>query len=263
MVGASNPTLQDREIRLNGVRMSIATDVLSNAVIDDFMAKISMHMMILSRVVSHQKRTCIQLGDQNRPQSLCSDPGHLLRADPAPTLDQRERYLFTLTADIGRVALRAVFVFLFPTYVRFIGLNCLSFAAHRDGVEFAHPLTNAVSHKPSCFVRESKHSVELMRRDALLARAHQVRRKEPFSHQDVGTLVDRPDRSREFPAAVLAVVPSWSHRLAAQRLDGVCLAAVRAVRSIRPTDGLKVLSRRVRVGEDRVSQVNGGHGVSP
>lgn len=153
-------------------------------------------------------------------------------------------------------------VFLFAAYVGLIKLNRLAFAAKgADRVQLAHAFTYAMNHKPRRFVRKANHAVKLMGTHALLAGAHQVRRQQPLGHRNVRALVNRTNGRSELAATVFAVIPARTHRLAAQRLHRVGLAAVRAVRTLWPADRFKVRASRVHVGENRVRQINGrGHG---
>ena len=127
-------------------------------------------------------------------------------------------------------------------------------------MQLAHSFTNTMRHEPSGLVGKPKHPVKLVSGDAFLAGAHQMRRKKPLGHGNVRPLVNCAHGRRELPAALFAVVPARPHRLAAQRLHGIRLAAERAVGTVRPADRFKVLPGLVGVGEDRIGKVNGGHG---
>ncbi len=102
--------------------------------------------------------------------------------------------------------------------------------------------------------------MELVRRDALLARVHQVVGQHPLVQRDVRTLEHRPDRHRELTMAVVALKQALAVRgtFKARDLHG---AAVRAGRAVGPAHAFQMSASRVLVVEDGVREIN--HSPSP
>lgn len=77
-----------------------------------------------------------------------------------------------------------------------VHLNDLAAAAHWGKRAIPHGLTNAVRQKPSRLVGHLKGAVQLMRRDALLAAAHEVHGLKHLVQRDMSGLDNRADRDR-------------------------------------------------------------------
>lgn len=117
-----------------------------------------------------------------------------------------------------RLRLPRCLFFSFAANIGFVKLYRLAFATKRASrLQVAHTFANAMAHKPRGFVRQADHAVKLMRTDALLARAHQMRRQKPFGHRNVRALIDRANSRRELLPAVFAVIPARTHRFATKR----------------------------------------------
>ena len=114
-------------------------------------------------------------------------------------------------------------------------------------------------HEPSGLVGDAQHAVELVRGHAFLDDAEKVCRQQPLCERDFGALKHGSDRDRELALAFVAVVEAGTMRalLAFDLGDalGIGVAAMRAVGTIRPTDGLKSFAGCVFVGEHGVAGV--------
>lgn len=119
-----------------------------------------------------------------------------------------------------------------------------------------------MAHEPRGLVGDPEHAGELKRAHALLARNDQMRSEKPLVKWDMAALIERTDAHREFFAALIAEVPARSHRLAAESLDRLHLAAERANRTFRPARGFQKFAGFVFVSKGRVGQI-AGHGISP
>lgn len=264
VVRAGDPPLHNREVTLDGVGVHVTADVFANRMVDCGMVR-ELTANASAAVIGHDIGCLVDLLAKDRAEGLAGYVRNVVRSHPAAALDERQDNLLAPTADVASIPLAAVLVLFLSADIRLVKLDGLALAAQRPGrLQIAHALADAVRHKPRRLVGKAKHPVKLVGADALLAGTHKVRGEKPFRHRDVRPLVNRADLRRELAPAVLAVVPAWPHRLAAQRLHRVELPAVRAVRAVRPADRLEVGARRIRVDEDRVREVNGGgHGISP
>lgn len=264
VIGSGDPALEDRKIALDRIRVRLAANVFTRAMVDRLMREVAVHVAVLASIVRHQERVLVDLRDQDRAQRRSGHVGNVMRANAPATLDQGKGNLFAHAAD-GASALARVLVLLLAADIRLVGFHRLAGAAkRRSRTKLAHTLADTVRHEPSRLVWKAKHPMQLVRAHALLAGAHQMRREKPLRHRNVRPLIDRADRCRELLPAILAVIPARPHRHAAQCCHAIKHATERAVRTIRPTDGFEVLPRLVCIGEDRVGEVYGrGHGLSP
>src|SRR5262249_21000220 len=114
-----------------------------------------------------------------------------------------------------------------------------------------------VAHEPSAFVRDAKHPADLKRRNSLLARNNQMRRHQPLVQRNMRALIKRADAHRELVAAIRAMKPTGTHRLAFEALDRFHLAAERANGAIWPARCLKEFAGFIFVREGWIGHV--GH----
>src|SRR4051812_22708046 len=115
--------------------------------------------------------------------------------------------------------------------------------------------------KPRRLIRDAKRPVQLMRGRAFFTRTHQVHRKEPLMQRDFGTFHDRANRHRELFTAfrLIALVHAGAMRLALKASDllRVRIAAMRAIRSERPTLSLKPNAGFIGVLKAWIGEVHG------
>ena len=90
--------------------------------------------------------------------------------------------------------------------IRLISPHDLAGTAERDRMFLPHRLPDPVSHEPSGLVRDLQHPMELVRRDALLARGHQVKGEYPLGQRDMAALHHRAIRNREMATAGVALM---------------------------------------------------------
>src|SRR6266446_2676465 len=108
------------------------------------------------------------LGDRVDDDWPQRDGGHfwsMEAACPAAALDQRHYGFLWRRRAIGAVLRLAA-------CKCFIALDELAFAAKRLWIDLPHCLANAMRHKPRGLVGDAKGPMQLMRREAFLARRH-------------------------------------------------------------------------------------------
>jgi hypothetical protein len=115
-------------------------------------------------------------------------------------------------------------------------------------------------HEPSGLVRDFQHPMELMRRYALLASGHQVETENSPGQWNVATFHDGAVRHRERATAGIALMQAGTVRHALQASDVLDGAAMRARRTIRPSDRFHVFAGGIFIMEDRIGEVDGRSG---
>src|SRR5579863_4890132 len=256
MIDANDSALERREITLDCVAVRVAAHVFVLAVIDHFMAdKLLAHTHVAAGGIGHQRRFASDVGNDQRAKRLAADVGNVMRADFALTLNKRMDDLLAHAANVLGVALADVLVLLFAADIGRIGFHDLAFAANRTNLGRRHGLADAMAHEPRALVCDPKQPVDLMGANALLARYHQVHRRQPLVQRDMRPLKQRADAHRELFTAIRAEVPSRTHRFAAKRLHGFHLTAVRAEGTIWPARGFKEIAGLIFVAESRVGQI--------
>jgi len=151
--------------------------------------------------------------------------------------------------------------------VRFVNFYRTAFAAHlRDKAANAHCLTEAMHKKPSRFVADAQHAVDLMRANALLGSSHQEQRRKSLGQRYLGALEDSVDGHGKLLAALrfIALVHAGTVRLALQfgQLILIRVAAMRANPTVGPDAGFKPFAGCGFVLEDRVFEKI-GHRAAP
>lgn len=144
----------------------------------------------------------------------------------------------------------------------FISFDCAASAAKQARVFRLHGFADTVRHEPSSLVGHVQRALQLLAAHTLLGRAKQVRGQHPGMERYLGTFEHRPNGHSELSTAVSAGVYAFAVRGAVQFVIALRSATVWAYRTIRPTDGFKVLAGRVFVGKARFCE-SGGHGASP
>src|SRR5882724_5558596 len=129
----------------------------------------------------------------------------------------------------------------------FVNLYRAAISAHRRGKPAnAHGFTQTVHKKPRRFVADAKHTVDLMRANALLGSGHEEQRGKPLGQRDFGALEHGVDGHGKLLAAFgfVALVHAGTVRLALKfgKLVLIRVAAVRANPTVRPDAGFKPLA---------------------
>lgn len=252
-VAAGDAPLQDAEVVLDGVGVSVAADVFVRLVGYAFMVEVATHMAVLAGIVGVQLGLPVDLSHDDRPQVRGGDAGDVHGADATIALDQRARgFLAPAPAQTALGALATMAVLFLAADEGFIGLYCLAFAAQRSQRTTLHGLANAMGQEPSGLHAALQHPLNLPGRDALLAGAHQVDHLQPQMQGQVRGFEDGPDPDGEgFPAGV-ALVQALPGGLALQPADVIARrAAMRAERAIGPQGRLDVCESRILVVEMR------------
>lgn len=255
VIGADHATFEDREIAFDRVSVpEIAPNIFLNRVVDRAVpGKVISDRRINRAVIGHHIGRLAYLGFEDRLERRAVDARHMPRAHPSVTLYQghngflRRNVVFAVscfTADVGFVNL--------DNLVRASKLTtnlCVR----------AHSLADAMAHEPRRFVGDVQRAMQLVRRDAFLTGAHKPKRKRPLAKRHVAPLHDRAYRDRKGFVTGITVQQPGAVRLPIEAIDAFCLAAMWAVRAIRPADRLEMLPRFRFVSEDRIGEV---HGVS-
>ena len=115
-----------------------------------------------------------------------------------------------------------------------------------------HGFADAVRHEPSRLVGDAEHAVQLVGADALLARHEQVHCQQPLVQRNLAALEHGADGDGELLAAIVALDDALADRAFGLRLDGLATlrreplgidrTAVRANRTVRPTQGFQMLA---------------------
>ncbi len=84
VIGASDATLEGREVRLDTIGVRVTANIFLNAVVDGLMpGKITVHVAVLACVISDQGRPVVDLRHQDRAQGLGIHTRHMLRVNAA------------------------------------------------------------------------------------------------------------------------------------------------------------------------------------
>jgi hypothetical protein len=194
---------EDGEIALNRVRMHIASDILSSAVIDGTVpSEFAANFLSGPAFVRHNTGRAVYLSLDNRPQLLSGNGRDVVRTNLATPLDKREHGFLAGTASSKVLALAAVFVLFQSADERFVNFDGLAFAAELCGeMAVSHCFAQTMLHKPGRFVRDPQRAMQLMGAYALLAGRYEVSRLSPLVNFDVAGLEKGADRNREFALA--------------------------------------------------------------
>lgn len=233
MERADQTALQQSEARFDGVGRHIAARVFLRGVVHNVMRReVLADFLVDAGLIRHQRGLLGDLRIEDRAQRLRADVGNVEGTLLAVALDQRDYlHLVVIGARAGRLL----------TLVAPKGLVNFDRAAVATELAFGldvHGFADAVSHEPRGLVGDAKRAVELVGADALLGRAHQVRRQHPLVKGHLRALKDRADRHRVLAAAVAAEIQARAVRLALQLRLAIRAAAVRADRAIRPAECL-------------------------
>jgi len=126
--------------------------------------------------------------------------------------------------------------------VGFVDLDDRARAAHRSKRAISHSLANAVSKKPSGFHAAREHPLDLISRDTLLARAHQMDNLKPKPQRQVRRLKNSALTHGKRLTAFVAVVKAKAGCLAFHLTNAlrVSIATVRANWAVRPKLALDI-----------------------
>ena len=114
-----------------------------------------------------------------------------------------------------------------------------------------HGFPDAVAKEPSRLIRHAKHPLELERAHALLGCAHEMHSKQPLGERNLAAFHARADSDRKLVVTGSAVIEAGAMGFALALCDLLLIevAAMRAARTIGPTDRLKDFAGRVIVGK--------------
>ena len=164
-----------------------------------------------------------------------------------------------LEAALGSINAR------FATDESLVHFDRAAIAAHGRRADGAHGLADAVEHEPRRLVGDAEHAVQQVGADALLAGTKQMSSQQPLVKRDLAALEHRADRHAILLPTVVALDNTLAKRAfrmslsrtATLRREPLCTerAAMRAKRTLRPAQGLKMLAGLVLVREVRSGKV--------
>lgn len=244
LIDALHSALEDREVASDRVGVDIAAHILVLAVLDRIMGRIlGADLPVEAAFVGHEAAFAADVlteqGHDVRDRRLID----MERTDHAATLDEAEHGALMAVARAG------LLMALLETDVRLVGFHGLTGTADRRERTGTHGLADAMRHEPSGFVGHAKCAGQLVAADALLRRAQKIGRKQPLMKFDMARLKHGADFHREVLAALLGCATVLAGAL--RRIRLIHRAAMRAYRTVRPADRLKVLAGGCFVGELR------------
>src|SRR6266581_2119303 len=158
VINPDDTPLEDRKVTLDGIGMSIATNVFPAGVVDGFVAgEHRREDSVLALAIGHKARLSgIQLRVKDWAQIRSVDGRKVERTRLAGLpFNQRKDHLFSQTARRILQALTRMLVVLLPANVGFVRFNRI--AADREHTAAClHGFANAVRHKPRGFVLDPK-----------------------------------------------------------------------------------------------------------
>ncbi len=212
MIHADDAALEDREITLNRVCMSVAANIFLRGMIDSQMARKAFACApIDTAFISPKVRLWRNLLNQNGFEVRAGHIRDMEGGNTTLTLDQRNNRFLA-----GRLFVRTVLRL--TANIGFVGFNKLSFAAHTFR-QFAlpHCLTNAMAHEPRGFEGYAEGPVKLVATDSLFGRAQQEHRLKPNMQLNMAGLEDGSHLNRKGLAAGVALVDADPGALACKR----------------------------------------------
>src|SRR5712691_2240980 len=152
-------------------------------------------------------------------------------ASQAAALHKRQHNVAVLPAAASEQLFGLAFL---PTGSRFVYFHDTTSAAHRSKLAVPHRFTDAMAEEPRGLVRDLQCAVHLMRRNALLARTHEVDGLEHLRERNMSALENGADRHAMLATAVLALVEAGASCLALELGGSADHAAMGADRAVRP-----------------------------
>ena len=249
-VAAGDTPLENAEIVLDGVGVSLAAHVLVGAMVDAFVLEVSPHMVVLTSFVSVQIGLAVNLGHQHRPKTFGCDARNAHRTNASISLHQREHGHLANSATASLQLLVGVFVLFLATDIGFVGLYCLAIAAQGIKRSVLHRFADAMGKEPRSLHATLEHSLDLAGCDALLAGTHQMDHLQPQVQRQVRRLEDSSNPNRKRLPASVALVQALAGGFAVQLADMlVCRSTERTVWAIWPKVFFDVRESRILIVE--------------
>lgn len=238
VIDAREAAFQDREEALHGVGVNVAPHVFPFGV-PNRATPVGIRTEIEAMpFVGIEGAPALNIARHDLSHVIGGHMRHMEGADLTAALYQREYGRLGSAASRASEALVAVFILLSTADIRLIHFDSLAFAAHWIRTVAVHHLADTVPHEPCGFHGAIQQPLNLARREAFFAGAHQVNDLQPKMQRYVRTLEDRSLPHREGLAAkrLVALVEAGARRLALQltNLLLIAIAAVRAYRTSRP-----------------------------
>ncbi len=246
LIDALHAPLEDGEESFDGVGVDGRVeprDILTSTMPDKAVfGELFVEVIVLPGLVGHHAGFAVNIFLEDRNQGLGPQVIDDHASGRAATLNQSQNLV--LMSITTAFLLASGLLGLVVTDEGFICLDDSASTAHRGQVAGAHRLADAVSHEPSSFQGHAQCPMQLVRTDALLARAEKEYRLKPDMQLDVACLEDGPDLDGEGLAAGIALVGAYAGTLTLELAAAVNNAAVWANTYVRPNPSLdKCVSR--------------------
>jgi len=209
MICPDQAALEQTEEAFDGIGMDVAAHVFLFGMGYRFMRRGNLaHLLIVSRVVSHQVGIGGHLGFENRFQCCAGHSRNMERANLPAALDKRKDRILVRpsAARFLRVGFSAP-----KGFIRFYDLSA---AADRITMLGFHRLADTMCHEPSRFVSHPKRAVQLMGAHTLFGGAKEMHSLKPDVQGNLRAFKDCADRNGKLLAAVFAFPHTFAVRLA-------------------------------------------------
>jgi hypothetical protein len=260
LINAVDAALEDREVPLGSIGVSIASDVFFLSVDDGLMAsELLADLPVNAAFVGAKVRSLVDPSFKNWAQIRGVHFRDVVRADAPLAFDQGDNRFLRGRRSVGAVAGLA-------TDEGFIRFNEFAFAAERAAIvtntDIGHGLADTVRQEPRGLQTDAENAVQLVGAHAFLAGTHQMHCLQPDMQLDVAGLEDGPDLDGERLAASVALIDPDAGAVTFQRSALVDNAAMRARAPVRPESPFHepiggFIAMEMCGGKD------GRHGVSP
>jgi hypothetical protein len=249
LIGADQPTLEDRKEAFEGVGMHVIPRPLELGMIDAFVPL--KHQLVMLALVGHEAAIFVNMtADHVADPSMVNHERAHITAALHKAQDNR----------VGPLAAGATFGLARIGDGGFVSFDGLASAAHRSGRAGVHCEPDAMPKMPSGFHAAAKHPLKLAGGDAFLTGAQQMDCLQPQPERQMAVLENGADPHGKGAATGVALAQPRPGGFAAQATDLglIDVPAMRADGAIRPKLAFDVLESSVLVvetivGKNRVS----------
>ena len=262
LINADHTALEDAVIALNGIGIDVSTGftvvvailfarMVNRAVVRELIAK----LRVAVSFIGHYEALSLNVGADYRHNDIFGCALKMKRTGLAAALNQSQNRVFMPGAPFDLKAILAA-------YVGFIDFNGIISPTHWRKISAPHCLSDTMGEEPSGFHAAREHALNLVGGDAFFAGAHQMDNLEPQMQRKVGTFKDSSLLNSELTLAFVAFVEAKASGLALHLADtvGICVAAMRANRTMRPKPALHIRESGFLVDEVRGVKNGSGHG---
>jgi hypothetical protein len=229
-VGAVQPALQEAPEVFHRVRVNVAVDVL-NCVVDDFMAIVRFQSIVGEQFIAENRGTCFYAFADQALQFALAASLYVVNNDFTATFDHAENDLFTIrpaSLDFLR-SLGLVHIAGLCADERFIDFD---FASEHVKTPVLHGKADAVQHKPSCLLGDSKTAMDFVRTNNVFCPNDEPCGGKPLLKADRRVFEDGSSLKRKRRARVFRV--ALPDTLFGEISNLLCSAARTLYNAIRP-----------------------------